>query len=101
MAGAAEAAPQWYSCTARGSSHTGLYTFLIDSEPCRVYWHEIKAHLAIEVCAPPRIVAVKPYAVSSGYNVEFDLATGRFEDFTPAFSDRGRCEPLHHGPGVP
>lgn len=101
LAGAAEAAPQWYECTAWGSSHTGRYTFLIDSDACRVYWREIDAHLAIEVCAPPLIVAVKPFAVSSGYVVEFDLATGRFEDFTPAFSDRGRCEPLHRAPDSP
>jgi hypothetical protein len=39
-------------------------------------------------------VAVKPFAVSSGYVVEFNLETGWFEDFTPSFSDRGRCEPV-------
>lgn len=91
VAGAAEASPRWYACTAWGSSHTGRYTFRIDTDPCRVYWHELEADLAIELCQPPRIVAVKPFAVSSGYVVEFNLATGRFEDFTPSFSDRGRC----------
>ena len=90
----AEAAAQWFACTAWGSSHTGRYTFLIDTEPCAVYWREIDAHLRIELCAPPRIVAIKPFAVSSGYVVEFNLETGRFEDFTPSFSDRGRCEPI-------
>jgi hypothetical protein len=58
-----------------------------------VYWREIDAHLSIELCAPPRIVAVKPFAVASGYVVEFNLDSGRFEDFTPSFSDIGRCEP--------
>jgi hypothetical protein len=90
----AEAAAQWFACTAWGSSHTGRYTFRIDTEPCAVYWREIDAHLSIELCAPPRIVAIKPFAVSSGYVVEFDLETGRFEDFTPSFSDRGRCEEI-------
>ncbi len=91
---AAEAAPRWYACTAWGSSHTGRYTFRIDTDPCRVYWHELEADLAIAQCRPPRIVAVKPFAVSSGYVVAFDLATGGFEDFTPAFSDRGRCRAM-------
>jgi hypothetical protein len=89
-----DAAGQWFDCTAWGSSHTGRYTFRIETEPCAVYWREIDAHLGIELCAPPRIVALKPFAVSSGYVVEFDLETGRFEDFTPTFSDRGRCEAI-------
>jgi hypothetical protein len=87
----AEAAAQWFDCTAWGSSHTGRYTFRIDTAPCAVYWREIDAHLDIATCAPPRIVAVKPFAVSPGYVVAFDLDTGRFEDFTPTFSDRGHC----------
>jgi hypothetical protein len=89
-----EAVAQWFACTAWGSSHTGRYTFRIDTDPCAVYWREIDAHLSIELCAPPRIVATKPFAVSSGYVVEFNLETGRFEDFTPSFSDRGRCDPI-------
>src|SRR3990170_2950151 len=72
----AEAAAGWYDCTAWGSSHTGRYTFRVETEPCGVYWREIDAHLDIEVCAPPRIVAEKPFAVSTGYVVEFDLDTG-------------------------
>ena len=87
----AEAAAGWFDCTAWGSSHTGRYTFRIETEPCGVYWRELDAELTIELCAPPRIVAVKPFAVSSGYVIEFDLESGRFEDFTPAFSDRGLC----------
>ena len=89
-----EAAAGWYDCTAWGSSHTGRYTFRVETGPCGVYWREIDAQLDIEVCAPPRIVAVKPFSVSPGYVVEFDLATGRFEDFTPSFSDLGRCEAI-------
>ena len=89
-----DAVGQWFDCTAWGSSHTGRYTFRIETEPCAVYWREIDAHLGIKLCAPPRIVAMKPFAVSSGYVVEFNLDTGRFEDFTPAFSDRGRCEAI-------
>jgi hypothetical protein len=95
----ADAAAQWFDCTAWGSSHTGRYTFRVDTAPCAVYWRELDAHLVVETCAPPRIVAVKPFAVpsgavSSGYVVEFNLDTGRFEDFTPSFSDRGRCEAI-------
>jgi hypothetical protein len=89
-----EAAAQWFDCTAWGSSHTGRYTFRIGTAPCAVYWREIDAHLVIAECAPPRIVAVKPFAVTPGYVVAFDLETGQFEDFTPAFSDRGRCEAI-------
>lgn len=94
LAAPTAAAAQWLDCTAWGSSHTGRYTFLVETEPCAVYWREIDAHLDIKVCAPPRVVAIKPFAVSSGYVVEFDLDTGRFEDFTPSFSDRGRCEAI-------
>ncbi len=86
------AEPAWYGCTAWGSSHTGRYTFRIGTDPCSVYWKEIEAQLAIAECAPPRIVATKPFAVGNGYVLEFDLETGRFEDFTPVWSDRGRCE---------
>ena len=84
----------WFDCTAWGSSHTGRYTFRIETDPCGVYWRELDAELAIELCEPPRIVAVKPFAVASGYVVEFDLESGRFEDFTPAFSDIGRCRAI-------
>jgi hypothetical protein len=90
----AEAAAGWFDCTAWGSSHTGRYTFHIETEPCGVYWRELDAVLTIELCEPPRIVAVKPFAVASGYVVEFDLESGRFEDFTPAFSDIGRCRAI-------
>ena len=92
------AAAQWFDCTAWGSSHTGRYTFRIETEPCGVYWRELDAHLGIALCAPPRIVAVKPFAVTSGYVVEFNLDTGSFEDFTPSFSDRGRCERIEDPP---
>lgn len=88
---------RWYDCTAWGSSHTGRYTFLIGTAPCSVYWKEIDRHLAVAECAPPRIVAVKPFAVSTGYVLEFDLSTGRFEDFTPVWSDRGRCRASGRG----
>jgi len=90
----AEGAAGWFDCTAWGSSHTGRYTFRIETKPCGVYWRELDRELAIELCQPPRIVAVKPFAVSSGYVLEFDLDSGRFEDFTPAFSDRGRCKAI-------
>jgi len=84
----------WYDCTAWGSSHTGRYTFRIGTGPCSVYWKEIDRTLDVKECAPPRIVAVKPFAVANGYELAFDLLTGSFEDFTPAWSDRGRCIPL-------
>jgi len=81
----------WYLCTAWGSSHTGHYTFRIATAPCAVYWHELDRDLRIVTCKPPLVVAEKPFAVSSGWDLHFDLATGRFEDFTPGWSDRGRC----------
>jgi hypothetical protein len=90
-AAAAADAGRWYACTAWGSSHTGKYTFRIATHPCSVYWKEIAVALEILKCEPPRILAVKPYAVANGYTLEFDLRTGRFEDSTPVWSDRGRC----------
>lgn len=89
----AAAADGWYTCTAWGSSHTGHYTFRISLAPCSVYWAELDRDLKIARCAPPAVVAIKPFAVSSGWELHFDLATGYFEDFTPTFSDRGRCVP--------
>ena len=102
LSGLASASPvladaRWYDCTAWGSSHTGRYTFLIGTAPCSVYWKEIDHHLEVAECAPPRIVAVKPFAVSSGYVLEFNLSTGRFEDFTPVWSDLGRCQASGRG----
>lgn len=94
-ASAAESA--WFECTAWGASHTGRYTFLIGTDPCSVYWKEIDAELSIVECAPPRIVVTKPFAVGNGYVLEFDLSSGRFEDFTPVWSDRGRCERVSDG----
>jgi len=88
---AAAADGQWYLCTAWGSSHTGHYTFRIAIGPCAVYWHELDRKLKIIRCKPPLVVAEKPFAVSSGWELHFDLATGSFEDFIPTWSDRGRC----------
>lgn len=81
----------WYECAARGLSHTGHYTFRISLSPCKLYWAEVDRDLRNTRCAPPVIVATKPFAVSSGWELRFDLATGYFEDFTPSFSDRGHC----------
>lgn len=97
----ARAEPGWYDCTAWGTSHTGRYTFRIGTDPCSVYWKELDRSLEIRRCAPPVIVAVKPFAVSNGYELAFDLATGRFEDFTPAWSDRGRCARISDGATPP
>jgi hypothetical protein len=81
----------WHTCVARGTSHTGRYTFRIATSPCSVYWRELDRNLEIARCAPPVIVAVKPFTVSAGWELHFNLATGAFEDFTPTWSDRGRC----------
>lgn len=83
----------WHDCVAWGTSHTGRYTFSIALEPCAVYWLQLDRHLNVIRCEPPWIVAVKPFAVSSGWELHFNIATGYFEDFTPTWSDRGRCTP--------
>ena len=79
------------SCTAWGGSHTGRYSFIIDADTCAVYWVEIDRALEIERCAPPVIVAKKPFAPAPGYILRFDLATGAFSDHVPGWSERGRC----------
>jgi len=81
----------WHTCIANGSSHTGRYTFFIRTSPCAVFWLELRRDLAIVRCDPPVIVATKPFAVSDGWELHFNMATGAFEDFTPTWSDRGRC----------
>ena len=87
----------WHACTAWGTSHTGRYTFRISTAPCAVYWRELDRNLEIARCAPPVIVAIKPFAVSAGWELRFNLATGSFEDYTPTWSDRGRCVPVSDG----
>jgi hypothetical protein len=91
---AAGAGQTWLACTAWGTSHTGHYTFRVATAPCAVYWRELDRDLEIASCVPPVIVAIKPFAVSTGWELHFNLATGDFEDFTPAWSDRGRCVPV-------
>lgn len=83
----------WHGCIAWGTSHTGRYTFRIAVDPCAVYWLELGRDLEIARCDPPWVVAIKPFAVSSGWELHFNLETGYFEDFTPTWSDRGRCAP--------
>jgi len=89
----AGAKPGMLECFAWGGSHTGRYTFTVDTEPCSIYWHEIERHLKILECAPPRLMAQKPFAPASGYVLMFDLETGLFEDSVPGWVDRGKCSP--------
>ena len=93
LAAPASTAGTWHDCVARGTSHTGRYTFSIAVAPCAVYWLELDRDLEISRCDLPWIVAIKPFAVSAGWELHFNMETGFFEDFTPTWSDRGRCAP--------
>lgn len=91
----ARAEPIVLTCIAWGGSHTGRYTFEIDTEPCRVFWREIETALQIDRCQPPHIVARKPIAPTTEYIVEFRLDTGFFADHVPGWADRGHCQVAH------
>ena len=90
----ADAASARWACTAWGGSHTGRYTFDIDTHKCRVYWREIEAVLKVAVCEPPRLEVQKPFAPSKGYVLKFNLETGGFTDHVPGWADRGSCVPV-------
>lgn len=79
-------------CTAWGGSHTGRYTFEIETDPCAVRWLEIDRTLTILVCAPPILKAAKPFAPAKGYELHFNLETGVFSDHVPGWADRGSCQ---------
>lgn len=92
----ANAQPHWLACTAWGGSHTGRYTFQIDIQACSVYWQELDMLLHIQLCDPPRIRALKPFAPNRDFYVEFNLSTGIFADHANGRADRGRCTPIMH-----
>jgi hypothetical protein len=88
------AQPVWLACTAWGGSHTGRYTFRVDARACRVYWKELDTDLEIQLCKPPRIRALKPFAANRDFFVTFNLSTGVFADHANGRADRGSCAPM-------
>jgi len=82
----------WYKCIARAASHTGRYTFRINTKACRVYWLEIDTQMKILACDQGRIKALKPSAISDADIVYFNMNTGRFYDNLSGVHDRGVCE---------
>ncbi len=104
LVASAQGAPaaQWFACSAWGGSHTGRYTFWIDSKSCAVHWKELGQDLAIDECEPPYIVARKPFAINDEYVLRFNTRTGAFSDSVSGATDFGRCQPIRGGgPGNP
>jgi hypothetical protein len=102
VAAAPAQAAQWFACSAWGGSHTGRYTFWIDSRSCAVHWKELGPDLAIDECAPPYIVARKPFAINDEYVLRFNTRTGAFSDSVSGATDFGQCRPIRGGgPGNP
>lgn len=85
------ASPKEYTCTAWGGSHTGKYTFVIDTQKCEALWVEIGKSLKVATCNPPNLIAIKPFAPAKGYILKFNLETGTFSDHVPGWADRGTC----------
>lgn len=83
----------WYRCIARAASHTGRYTFRIDTEACVVYWLEIDTDMTLLHCQDGIIKALKPSAISNHDIVYFDMNTGYFHDYLSGVLDRGTCTP--------
>jgi len=82
----------WYKCTVHASSHTGHYTFRINTRNCSVYWKEIDTQLEVTQCSLPTIKALKPSAISEFDVVSFNMKTGQFYDYLSGVYDRGVCE---------
>ena len=89
---------QWYACIVKSGSHTGRYTFKIETGPCMVYWREIDSDLTIRDCNFPVIAALKPSARDNLSVVWFHMGTGAFYDYLSGFKDRGWCTPLDKEP---
>ncbi len=81
----------WYKCTVKASSHTGRYTFRINTRNCSVYWKEIDTQLEVTQCRLPIIQALKPSAISELDIVSFNMKTGQFYDYLSGVHDRGTC----------
>lgn len=81
-----------YACKAWGGSHTSRYTFSIDPERCVMYWQEIDRRLETLSCNLPVIVARKPFAPASGYELRLNLQTGAFSDHVPGWTEYGECK---------
>ena len=91
-AGAASAAEGLHlDCTAFGGSHTIRMSFLFHPDGCRLHWREIGRDLEVVVCAPPRLVARKPYAQDRESLLHFHLRSGAFIDQYGTVEDVGRC----------
>lgn len=78
-------------CTGYGTSHTARMKFDIELPGCIVYWHELDRVLETLECAPPKIVAKKPFAPTRHDVVMFDLETMRFISRFSSVEDRGHC----------
>ena len=91
-AGAAPASPRLLlDCTAFGGSHTIRMSFDFHPDECRLHWREIERDLELAECAPPRLVARKPYAEDRDSLLHFHLATGAFIDQYGTVEDIGSC----------
>lgn len=80
------------SCTARGSSHTARMTFDYYPGKCRLYWREVEQTLTLDVCKPPVLRALRPYAGKTDSFLAFNLQSGAFTSRFGGVDDRGRCE---------
>ena len=78
-------------CSAFGGSHTIRMSFLFEEAECRLYWREISQVLEMEVCAPPHLVARKPYGDGRESLVHFHLGSGAFMDQWGGVEEAGRC----------
>ena len=88
---ATETKPQWYRCIVNASSHMAYYTFLINQNPCEVYWKEIDTQVKITECKLPIIAALKPSAQDKYSVVWFNMETGAFYHYLSGVKDRGKC----------
>ncbi len=95
---ATETSSQWYRCIVKASSHMGFYTFLINQNPCEVYWKEIDTQVKITECNLPIIAALKPSAQDKYSVVWFNMETGAFYDYLSGVKDRGRCTVMKTAP---
>ena len=78
-------------CSAFGGSHTIRMSFLFRPDECRLHWREIERDLELVVCAPPRLVARKPYAEDRESLLHFHLRSGAFVDQYGTVEDVGSC----------
>lgn len=85
------------SCVARGTSHTARMTFDYYPGKCRLYWREAEQNLTLDVCNPPVLRALRPYAGKTDSFLAFNLQSGAFVSRFGGVDDRGRCEAAQAG----